>query len=469
MFFSPPVPEYLIARHGALIRFAVCPKPPSLSTLPQNLAEVERLFKAQKRWPAFLRIGAETLDEWENCPEGVQQALEWMVTSAGGVLDIASVGPLTPVCQAFKALIEAAAGAAQVQKKLRELISWCAFLVRVFIKRGETTQALSDIGSRLQEFVSTANKLAERARVLASRRKLEAFFRHRKDAAEIAGFEEELRNIWTDVRGLAVLDIKASVDELRPPRLEPMAAIPPGAIALPDSHVERTALIEEVVQSLIEPDSAATSVAHLLLGMGGGGKTVLASSVVRSEAVRKHFRQGVFWIRVGQGGKDQLGALFQGLAREVGVAPTDTPHGVPHRFSDLDETVQHLATVAKADRLPRLVVLDDVWEREVVDALLPTGLVLLVTTRDRSVAARAACTKVGDMTDDEALKLLGRASATIGAPGADVQAGMKQVMGRVANRRCSFQCTNLCVGRVETRTNALAVDDSRFLLRRISA
>ena len=75
------------------------------------------------------------MDGWENCPEIVHEALGWMAASAGGLLDIASVGPLTPACHAFKALIEAAGGAAEAREKLRELVSWCAFLVRVFIKR----------------------------------------------------------------------------------------------------------------------------------------------------------------------------------------------------------------------------------------------------------------------------------------------------------------------------------------------
>eukprot|EP00752_Nemacystus_decipiens_P011921 g10571.t1 len=411
-------------------------KQPAEPTAMENLAEVERLLEAQKPWPAFLRTGAETLDEWDSCPEIVHDALEWMVTSGGGLLDIASVGPLTPACQAFQALIAAVRGSAEVQEELRELISWCASLVRVFIKRGKTVDALSDTDSTssLQDFIATTNELAKRAKVLATRRKFKAVLWHRKDSKEIAGFGNKLRNIWADVRGLTVLDIKASLEEMkRPLRLEPMAAIPPGAIALPDSHVERTSLVEEVVRSLTGPDAATNSSAHLLLGMGGGGKTVLASSVVRHEAVLKHFRQGVFWVRVGQGGKDQLQALFQGLAREIGATRTDTRHAAPFGFSGLEEIVQHLAAVSRSSKMPRLVVLDDVWEREVVDALLPTGLVLLVTSRDRSVAVRAGCTNVGDMTDDEALTPLGRASGSIGTPGTDVRVGMQQVA-----RDCGF-------------------------------
>lgn len=388
---------------------------------------MERLLQANEPWPAFLHIGTETVDGWENCPEVAQEALRWMATSAGGLLDITSVGPLTPVCQAFKSLIEAAAGAAEAHEKLRELVHWCARLTHVFIKLGKTVGALSGVSSSLQEFVSTTNRLAKRMKPLANRHKFTALILYGKDTKEIARFEAKLRSIWADVRGLAVSDVRERPEELRPPKLEPMAAIPPGALALPDSYVERTSLIEEAVRVLTAPDAAASRTPHLLLGVGGGGKTVLASSIVRHEAVRKHFRHGVFWIRVGPGGKDQLNALFQGLSREVGAAPVDTPQRVPYGSNSLDETVQHLSVFARSSNAPRLVVLDDVWEREVVDTLLPTGLALLVTARDRSVVVRGGCIEVGDMTVDEAMVLLGHASRNVGSPGVNLRAGMQQV------------------------------------------
>ncbi|CAN0081232.1 unnamed protein product, partial [Ectocarpus sp. 6 AP-2014] len=100
--------------------------------------------------------------------------------------------------------------------------------------------------------------------------------------------------------------------------------------------------------------------------MGGAGKSLLASSVVRDKEVRKHFRQGAFWLRVGPGGEDQLQALFEGLARKAIPAAK-----LPQRFNSVDEVIQHLAVLVAEDTVPRLVVLDDVWERTVVDTLRP--------------------------------------------------------------------------------------------------
>ncbi|CAN0439831.1 unnamed protein product, partial [Scytosiphon promiscuus] len=119
--------------------------------------------------------------------------------------------------------------------------------------------------------------------------------------------------------------------------------------------------------------------------MGGRGKTILASAVVRERSVRKHFVGGIFWMRVGSGAKNSLLSLLQGLAREMCAAPTDAPHGGANVLVSLQQIKQHLTVVASTGTSPRLVVLDDVWEHEVVDALLSLGLKVLVTTRDHSV------------------------------------------------------------------------------------
>lgn len=354
-----------------------------------------------------------------------------MATSAMSLLDIESVGPLTPVCQAFKALVEAAEGTAQAQQNLREVVSWCAFLIRAFMNLGKTVGGHSDTDSSLRDFASTTDTLAKRAKIIAARQGVALLLHAQNDAREIADFEVKLRDIWAGVRARTRLGMRERLEEMRSSTLEGMATIPASALALPDSHVERTALIEGVVRALAVSAVSTSSGPHLLVGMGGGGKTVLASAVVRHDVVRKHFRRGIFWIRVGTGGKNQLLTPLQGLAREVGVAPTGTPHGEAHGFNSLEEVVRHLTAVARKSTTPCLVVLDDVCEREVVDALVPTGLVLLVTTRVRSVAAQEGYTEVGSMTTKEAVTLLGRASGSIGS-GAEVRAGMEQVKLTVA-------------------------------------
>eukprot|EP00903_Cladosiphon_okamuranus_P016211 g14959.t1 len=155
--------------------------------------------------------------------------------------------------------------------------------------------------------------------------------------------------------------ITSLVNEMRPPSLPDMASIPAGALALPHSYVDRPG-VQEAVDDLVNPEKAL--VPYTVVGMGGGGKTVLASAVVRNASVRERFRAGIFWARAGRAAKNSLLPLLQGLAREMGAAPTDAPHGL------------------------------------------------------------------GDMTEDESLELLRKASMAVGQPGDDVRAQMTKVVAR---------------------------------------
>ncbi|CAN0457986.1 unnamed protein product, partial [Ectocarpus fasciculatus] len=65
------------------------------------------------------------------------------------------------------------------------------------------------------------------------------------------------------------------------------------------------------VQDLVATDRA-TNAAHVLRGMPGGGKTVAANAVVRCEDVGRSFKDGVFWVQVGQVGTGNPMALLQG-------------------------------------------------------------------------------------------------------------------------------------------------------------
>ena len=245
-------------------------------------------------------------------------------------------------------------------------------------------------------------------------------FSHEKLEKELQEIDEEISRV------LQAISAKGTTGTLLPPPLPDMAAVPAGALSELRSYVERPG-VQKAVDDLIKPDEPRAP--YAIVGMGGGGKTVLASAVVRKQSVREHFRGGIFWMEVRRNVKNKLLSLLKGLAREMGAAPTDAPHGVPHVFDSLEQVKQHLTTVVSTGTSPRLVVLDDVWEREVVDTLLPLGLKLLVTTRDRSVvSAPGGCLELGDMTEDEALELLLKTSMTAGQPGDDVLTQITKVI-----------------------------------------
>lgn len=222
----------------------------------------------------------------------------------------------------------------------------------------------------IEDFVVTTNKLAVFAAKWAKGGKCRAFVCHRIDLSTVTDFEEGLRSISNDIALVDGLEHHqqsiALRRELLPPSLPDMATVPAGVLALPNSYVERAA-VQEVADCLTNSEEPRAP--YMVVGMGGGGKTILVSAVVRKSSVREYFREGIFWMRVGRGAKNSLLPLLQGLAREMGASPTDTPHGVPHILDDLKQVQQHLGTVISTAISPRLVVLDDVWEREVAEEL----------------------------------------------------------------------------------------------------
>lgn len=200
---------------------------------------------------------------------------------------------------------------------------------------------------------------------------------------------------------------------------------PAGALALPRGYVERAG-VQEVVDGLMSPGKEL--VPYTIVGTGGGGKTVLASAVVREPSITEHFRGGIFWIEVGVGAKKNLLSLLLNLAREM--MPADSPLEVPEVFESLEEAQQYLIAAAFMSTSPRLLVLDDVREREIVDAFRLLGFKVLVTARDGSVVSDSEDSLgLGDMTRDDAMELLLRSSATttVGQPENDVRRQMTKV------------------------------------------
>ncbi|CAM9261614.1 unnamed protein product [Ectocarpus sp. 12 AP-2014] len=195
-----------------------------------------------------------------------------------------------------------------------------------------------------------------------------------------------------------------------------MARVPHNAPQLPPAFVERRGLIKAVVQDLVAMNRA-TNAAHVLRGIPGGGKTVAANAVVRCEDVRRSFKDGIFWVQVGQVGTGNPMALLEGLARNLGHSPSHQPRTVPHEFMDVEHAVSHLQGVRNEGNFRCLGVLD-VWDAHIVPLLLRIGFHSLVTTRDLAVIPRelrGVCTEVEMLTNAEALELLKNASRATAA------------------------------------------------------
>ena len=149
-----------------------------------------------------------------------------------------------------------------------------------------------------------------------------------------------------------------------------------GLPSLPDRYQPREADVALARARLLGAGAAVG-----LRGMGGIGKTVLASALVQpSEApVRAAFPDGIAWLTFGRT------APVLAKAAELAFALT----GTPTSFGSLSEARGQLGLLSADRRL--LVVLDDVWEPAAVDPFtgLGAGCRLLITSRDLRVLERA--------------------------------------------------------------------------------
>ncbi|CAN0252264.1 unnamed protein product [Ectocarpus sp. 12 AP-2014] len=210
-----------------------------------------------------------------------------MATATVGVLNSASVGPLVPVCQAFKELIEAAEGAAESHDKLKRLISRCAFLTTVLIQHDRAVGPLAQVQKPMEDFVATTYNVAAFVAKWAKGGKWRAVFVHRSDDSTLTDFEEGLRTISNDIALVDGLEhhqlLLAVYRQLRPPTLSAMASVPRSAIALTDGHISPPTLLGSAIDYLTS--TAVGDAPCVLTGMAGTGKSVLASAVVRDEKV----------------------------------------------------------------------------------------------------------------------------------------------------------------------------------------
>lgn len=132
-------------------------------------------------------------------------------------------------------------------------------------------------------------------------------------------------------------------------------------------------------------------------GMGGIGKSVLANLLARDREIRKAFSDAIVWV--GLGSLPNVADLLRRVHRELGGdGAFDTTHEGKTNLKEL-----------LADKAV-LLVLDDAWRREDVDAfdVLGPRCRALVTTRNAGLLSSLGSSHhlVELLTDEEALRLL---------------------------------------------------------------
>ena len=190
---------------------------------------------------------------------------------------------------------------------------------------------------------------------------------HAEDFRDDAQYDAHLANL---IRQLS---------EAIPPvgKLVAVPELPACFLAQPDRIKALRDLLLVDLQKPVVVSGAAARVG--LQGMGGIGKSVLASALAHRPEVRRAFPDGIFWITLGQ--KPELAEQQRWLARELGdeaLFPT---------VESGKECLRSLLAGRKA-----LLVLDDVWQREHAEAFNVIGAMgrILLTTRDAGLVSALA-------------------------------------------------------------------------------
>ena len=120
-----------------------------------------------------------------------------------------------------------------------------------------------------------------------------------------------------------------------------------------------------------------------LAGPSGAGKSTVASMVIAREDVRTFFHSGVLWLQVGKGAKNRLPELMIRLADMVYHTVMLGACRPPRKLGfglDPEDGAAYIREVVDESSRQFLVVADDVWEVEVLEALRRAGAWVLYTS-----------------------------------------------------------------------------------------
>ncbi|WP_433796836.1 NB-ARC domain-containing protein [Actinoplanes sp. CA-252034] len=158
----------------------------------------------------------------------------------------------------------------------------------------------------------------------------------------------------------------------------PLAVVP--AEERPESWiVERPLEVDRIVDALCRRGSRTVGVTTALQGAGGFGKTTVAKLARSDRRILRRFGDRVYWVTLGRDARrgvltDKINDLIHSIDPDRQVT-----------FTDEQQAGRHLAALLR-DGPPRLIILDDVWFPEQLEAFPLAGRsARLITTRNVSL------------------------------------------------------------------------------------
>jgi NB-ARC domain len=167
-------------------------------------------------------------------------------------------------------------------------------------------------------------------------------------------------------------------------------------LKLPDNFVNRPEAMNAIKAKLLREDDR-TLVVSAIAGLGGIGKSVLASALILDKEVREWFVDGILWVPLGQHPDLQLrlGDCIRELDKSRDTFSANT----------LEQAAQYLDRLLMERKM--LLVLDDVWNAAHADwfRVSQGNCRILVTTREAQLEGTDYY-NLDLMTGDEAIELV---------------------------------------------------------------
>lgn len=206
-------------------------------------------------------------------------------------VESADVGPFTHLCVGTKGVLNAFTGAAAACQELCDLVKHCVAIARIVLgmARAEVlSQRVRHVLGDTRTHIDSVTTLIQRldgngeAPTRLGRSPLRA-----RDRAVIQSCLVELKNdldITISATTRLRAEDKSTIQHaiVQPP-VSDKATVPAGALEFPPAYVERTSLAFEVIKRLTS--SSGADIPAVLLGIEGGGKTVLASSIIHDTQI----------------------------------------------------------------------------------------------------------------------------------------------------------------------------------------
>jgi WD40 repeat protein len=179
-----------------------------------------------------------------------------------------------------------------------------------------------------------------------------------------------------------------------------LAELVPAVQRPPSWVVGRPAEVRQVIAALSRAETVGITTA--VQGAGGFGKTTIAKMARSDPRLLRAFRGRIYWVTVGRDTTgDGLALLVNGLIARIDPGRALTA-------PDVVQAAEQLAAVLAAGPA-RLLILDDVWTDEQLDAFPLAGRAArLVTTRNPSLGDGSVMVpvRVDQMSQQQALALL---------------------------------------------------------------